>query len=230
MCRDATLLHDILTLMDGKKANICITDPPYNVNYECATKDKLKIINDKMASEKFYEFLLQAFKNIYEVLDYGCAVYVFHSDTEGLNFRRAFLDAGSHLANICVWVKNSMVMGRCDYHWQHEPILYGWKPTGSHKWYADRKQTTVWNYDRPSKNAEHPTMKPVGLVAYPIKNSSMSNCIVLDPFGGSGSTLIACEQINRICHTMELDPKYCDVIVKRYIEYTSKVENIFLLR
>lgn len=230
MCGDATCLSDILTLMDGKKANMCITDPPYNVNYEGATQDKLKIINDKMASGKFYEFLLQAFKNIFEVLDDGCAVYVFHGDTEGLNFRRAFVDAGFHLSNVCVWVKNSMVMGRCDYHWQHEPILYGWKPTGSHKWYADRKQTTVWNYDRPSRNAEHPTMKPVGLVAYPIKNSSMSNCLVLDPFGGSGSTLIACEQTNRVCLTMELDPKYCDVIVKRYIENVGTDKGIFLLR
>jgi len=147
-----------------------------------------------------------------------------------LKFPPGLCDAGFHLSNVCVWVKNSMVMGRCDYHWQYEPVLYGWKPTGSHKWYADRKQTTVWNYDRPSRNAEHPTMKPVGLVAYPIKNSSMFNCIVLDPFGGSGSTLIACEQTNRICHTMELDPKYCDVIVRRFAEYNGSDKNICLLR
>lgn len=227
MCGDATLLHDVLTLMDGKKANLCVTDPPYNIDYEGGTKDKLKIVNDKMSAEKFYEFLLQSFKNVFEVLDNGCAVYVFHSDTEGVNFRKAFKDAGFHLSNVCIWVKNSMVLGRCDYHWQHEPILYGWKPTGNHRWYSDRKQTTIWNFDKPSRNAEHPTMKPVGLLAYPIKNSSQSNCIVLDVFGGSGSTLIASEQTNRICCTMELDGKHCDVIVKRYLENAGGDENVF---
>ncbi|MCX7903027.1 MAG: site-specific DNA-methyltransferase [Caloramator sp.] len=230
MCGDSTLLHDVLTLLDGKKANICVTDPPYNVNYEGGTEDKLKIMNDKMDNNKFYEFLLSAFKNIFEVLDDGAAVYVFHADTEGLNFRKAFKEAGFHLANVCIWAKNSMVLGRSDYQWQHEPILYGWKPTGKHRWYADRKQTTIWNYDRPSRNAEHPTMKPVPLIAYPIKNSSMTNCIVFDPFGGSGSTLIAAEETGRICYTMELDPKYCDVIVKRYLEYTQDVDNVFLIR
>lgn len=230
MCGDSTLLHDVLTLLDGKKANICVTDPPYNVNYEGGTEDKLKIMNDKMEDNKFYEFLLSAFKNIYEVLDDGAAVYVFHADTEGLNFRKAFKEAGFHLANVCIWAKNSMVLGRSDYQWQHEPILYGWKPTGKHKWYADRKQTTIWNYDKPTRNAEHPTMKPVPLIAYPIKNSSMTNCIVFDPFGGSGSTMIAAEETGRICCMMELDPKYCDVIVKRYLEYTQDADNVFLIR
>lgn len=228
MCGDSTQLSDMLTLMDGKKANVCVTDPPYNVDYAGGTKDELKIVNDKMSAEKFHQFLLQAFKNVFEVMDDGCAVYVFHGDTEGLNFRKAFKDAGFHLSNVCVWVKNRMVLGRCDYHWQHEPILYGWKPTGSHRWYADRKQTTVWNFDRPQRNAEHPTMKPVALCAYPIQNSSLSNCIVLDPFGGSGSTLIASEQLKRICCTMELDPKYCDVIVKRY--YRDFPENMIKLK
>ncbi|SHF43840.1 site-specific DNA-methyltransferase, partial [Caloramator proteoclasticus] len=230
MCGDSTFLHDVLTLLDGKKANICVTDPPYNVNYEGGTEDKLKIMNDKMDNNKFYEFLLSAFKNIYEVLDDGAAVYVFHADTEGLNFRKAFKEAGFHLANVCIWAKNSMVLGRSDYQWQHEPILYGWKPTGKHRWYSDRKQTTIWNYDKPLRNAEHPTMKPVPLVAYPIKNSSMTNCIVFDPFGGSGSTLIAAEETGRICCMMELDPKYCDVIVKRYLEYTQDADNVFLIR
>ncbi|SHF44213.1 site-specific DNA-methyltransferase, partial [Caloramator proteoclasticus] len=230
MCGDSTLLHDVLTLLDGKKANICVTDPPYNVNYEGGTEDKLKIMNDKMDNNKFYEFLLSAFKNIFEVLEDGAAVYIFHADTEGLNFRKAFKDAGFHLANVCIWAKNSMVLGRSDYQWQHEPILYGWKPTGKHRWYSDRKQTTIWNYDKPLRNAEHPTMKPVPLVAYPIKNSSMTNCIVFDPFGGSGSTLIAAEETGRICCMMELDPKYCDVIVKRYLEYTQDADNVFLIR
>lgn len=230
MCGDSTLLHDVLTLLDGKKANLCVTDPPYNVDYEGGTEDKLKIINDKMDDKRFYEFLLSAFKNIYEVLDDGAAVYVFHADTEGLNFRKAFKEAGFHLANVCIWAKNSMVLGRSDYHWQHEPILYGWKPTGKHRWYSDRKQTTIWNYDKPSRNAEHPTMKPVPLIAYPIKNSSMTNCIVFDPFGGSGSTMIAAEETGRICYTIELDAKYCDVIVKRYIDYTQDADNAFLIR
>jgi len=230
MCGDSTLLHDVLTLMDGKKANICVTDPPYNVDYTGATKDALKIKNDRLEDDKFYEFLLGAFKNAFEVLDNGGAMYVFHADTEGLNFRKAFKDAGFHLANVCIWVKQSMVLGRSDYQWQHEPVLYGWKPTGSHKWYSDRKQTTIWNFDRPSKNAEHPTMKPVNLVAYPIRNSSLSNCIVLDPFGGSGSSLIASEQLSRICHTMELDEKYCDVIVKRFITQAGRTDDVFLQR
>lgn len=230
MCGDSTLLQDVLTLMDGKKANTCVTDPPYNVDYTGATKDALKIKNDRLEDGKFYEFLLSAFKNVFEVLDNGGAFYVFHADTEGLNFRKAFKDAGFHLANVCIWVKQSMVLGRSDYQWQHEPVLYGWKPTGSHKWYSDRKQTTIWNFDRPARNADHPTMKPVNLVAYPIKNSSLSNCIVLDPFGGSGSTLIASDQLGRICHTMELDERYCDVIVKRYIENAGSDKDIFLFR
>ncbi len=230
MCGDSTLLHDVLTLMDGKKANTCVTDPPYNVDYTGATKDALKIKNDRLEDGKFYEFLLGAFKNAFEVLDNGGAMYVFHADTEGLNFRKAFKDAGFHLANVCIWVKQSMVLGRSDYQWQHEPVLYGWKPTGSHKWYSDRKQTTIWNFDRPSKNIDHPTKKPVNLVAYPIKNSSLSNCIVFDPFGGSGSAIIASDQLGRICYTMELDEKYCDVIVRRFAEQAGTTDEIYLFR
>lgn len=216
--------------MDGNKANVCVTDPPYNVSYTGGTKDKLQILNDKMEDGKFFAFLLQAYKNIFEVLDDGSGIYVFHSDTEGLNFRKAFIEAGFHLSNVCVWVKNSLVLGRCDYHWQHEPVLYGWKPGGNHKWYSDRKQTTVWNFDRPLRNAEHPTMKPISLVAYPIRNSSLSNSIMLDPFGGSGSTLIASEQLNRVCYTMELDEKYCDVIVRRFVEYAGSDKDVFIVR
>ena len=158
------------------------------------------------------------------------SIYVFHADTEGLNFRRAFSDAGFYLSGTCIWKKQSLVLGRSPYQWQHEPILFGWKKKGKHNWYSDRKQTTIWEFEKPKKNSDHPTMKPVALVAYPILNSSLSNCIVLDPFGGSGSTLIACEQTDRICYTIELDEKYCDVIVKRYIEQVGNSDGVFLLR
>lgn len=230
ICGDSTKAEIYEKLMDGKKANLCVTDPPYNVNYTAGSENERKIKNDNMEDKNFYEFLLASFKNIFNSLDDGAAAYIFHADTEGLNFRKAFKDAGFHLANVCIWAKQSLVLGRSDYQWQHEPILYGWKPTGKHRWYADRKQTTIWNFDRPTKSELHPTMKPVPLVAYPIQNSSMSNCIVLEPFAGSGSTLIACEQIGRICYAIELDEKYADVIVKRYIEYVGTDEEVFLIR
>lgn len=230
ICGDSTDPVVIATLMDGKKANLCVTDPPYNVNYTAGSENERTIKNDHMEDENFYKFLLAAFKNIFNALDDGAAVYVFHADTEGLNFRKAFKEADFHLANVCIWAKQSLVLGRSDYQWQHEPILYGWKPTGRHRWYADRKQTTIWNFDRPTKSELHPTMKPVPLVAYPIQNSSMTNCIVLEPFAGSGSTVIACEQTGRICYAIELDEKYCDVVVKRYIEYVGFDEEVFLIR
>jgi DNA modification methylase len=230
ICGDSTDPVVIATLMDGKKANLCVTDPPYNVNYTAGSENERTIKNDHMEDENFYKFLLAAFKNIFNALDDGAAVYVFHADTEGLNFRKAFKEADFHLANVCIWAKQSLVLGRSDYQWQHEPILYGWKPTGRHRWYADRKQTTIWNFDRPTKSELHPTMKPVPLVAYPIQNSSMTNCIVLEPFVGSGSTVIACEQTGRICYAIELDEKYCDVVVKRYIEYVGFDEEVFLIR
>ena len=229
ICGDSTKLSDVEKLMDGKKANLCVTDPPYNVNYSAGKENERVIKNDHMEDSKFYEFLLAAYKNVIAVLDDGAGAYIFHADTEGLNFRKAFKDAGFHLANVCIWVKQSLVLGRSDYQWQHEPVLYGWKPTGKHRWYADRKQTTIWNFDRPTKSPDHPTMKPVPLMAYPIQNSSMTNCIIYEPFAGSGSTLIACEQTGRICYAVELDEKYCDVIVKRYIE-TAGEEGVFLLR
>jgi DNA modification methylase len=230
ICGDSTKAETYAALMEDKKANLCVTDPPYNVNYTAGRENERKIKNDNMEDKNFYEFLLAAFKNIFTVLDDGAAVYVFHADTEGLNFRKAFKDAGFHLANVCIWVKNSLVLGRSDYQWQHEPILYGWKPTGKHRWYSDRKQTTIWNFDRPTKSPDHPTMKPVPLMAYPIQNSTMTNCIVLEPFVGSGSTLIACQQTGRICYGVELDEKYVDVIVKRYIEYVGTDEEVFLIR
>lgn len=169
MCGDATVKSDVEKLMDNKKANICVTDPPYNIDYTGKTKDELKIKNDKMGNEQFYDFLFNSFKNIYDALADGGAIYVFHADTEGLTFRKAFIDVGFHLANVCIWVKNSMVLGRSDYQWQHEPILYGWKPNGKHKWYSDRKQTTIWNFNRPTRSLQHPTTKPIDILSYAIK-------------------------------------------------------------
>ena len=230
MCGDATSEEDVATLMDGKKANLIITDPPYNVAFE--SSDGLSIKNDKMENEKFYEFLLSAFKNMAAHLEKGGAAYVFHADTEGLNFRKAFVDAGFHLAGCCIWVKNSLVLGRSDYQWQHEPVLYGFLQNGKHYWSknAGRSQTTIWNFDKPKKNKNHPTSKPLDLLAYPIGNSSQENAIVIDTFGGSGSTLMTCEQTNRICHTMELDEKYASVILRRYVEDTDDADNVYVIR
>ncbi len=227
VCGDSTKVDTFNLLMDGKLANLVVTDPPYNVNYEGSAG---KIKNDNMGNEAFYEFLLDAFKNTEMAMAKDASIYVFHADTEGLNFRKAFSEAGFYLSGTCIWKKQSLVLGRSPYQWQHEPVLFGWKKSGKHNWYADRKQTTIWEFEKPKKNSDHPTMKPVALVAYPILNSSLTNCIVLDPFGGSGSTLIACEQAERICCTIELDEKYCDVIVKRYIEQVGSSDDVFLLR
>lgn len=227
VCGDSTKVDTFTALMDGKLANLVVTDPPYNVNYE-GTAGKIK--NDNMGNEAFYDFLLAAFTNTEAAMEQDASIYVFHADTEGLNFRKAFSDAGFQLSGCCIWKKPSLVLGRSPYQWQHEPVLFGWKKKGKHNWYADRKQTTIWEFEKPKKNADHPTMKPVALLAYPIMNSSLTNCIVLDPFGGSGSTLIACEQSNRICFTIELDEKYCDVIVKRYIEQIGDPDTVSLIR
>ena len=227
LCGDSTKEESYALLMNGKKANLVVTDPPYNVNYQ-GTAGKIK--NDNLENEKFYQFLFDAFTCMEKAMADDASIYVFHADTEGLNFRKAFADAGFYLSGTCIWKKQSLVLGRSPYQWQHEPCLFGWKKNGKHQWYSDRKQTTIWEFDKPKKNGDHPTMKPVPLLAYPIKNSSMSNCIVLDPFGGSGSTLIACEQTGRICHTIELDEKYCDVIVKRYIEQVGTAENVSVVR
>ena len=227
VCGDSTDPAVYEVLMDGVKANLVITDPPYNVNYEGSAG---KIKNDNMADEKFYEFLLAAFKNMESVMAADASIYVFHADTEGLNFRRAFADAGFYLSGCCIWKKQSLVLGRSPYQWQHEPVLYGWKKNGKHQWYTGRKETTIWEFDKPKKNGDHPTMKPIPLLAYPIGNSSMTNAIVLDPFGGSGSTLITCEQTDRICRTIELDEKFCNVIVNRYIEQVGSAEGVTVLR
>lgn len=227
VCGDSTKQETYELLMNGKLANLVVTDPPYNVNYEGSAG---KIKNDNLENEKFYQFLFDAFTCMEKAMANDASIYVFHADTEGLNFRKAFADAGFYLSGTCIWKKQSLVLGRSPYQWQHEPCLFGWKKNGKHQWYSDRKQTTIWEFDKPKKNGDHPTMKPIPLIAYPIKNSSMSNCIVLDPFGGSGSTLIACEQTNRICHTIELDEKFCDVIVKRYIEQVGSAENVSVVR
>lgn len=227
VCGDSTKTNTFDLLMCGKKANLVITDPPYNVNYEGSAG---KIKNDNMADDKFYNFLLDAFINTQNAMTDDASIYIFHADTEGLNFRRAFSDAGLYLSGACIWKKQSLVLGHSPYQWQHEPILFGWKKKGRHQWYTGRKESTVWEFDKPKKNRDHPTMKPISLLAYPIMNSSLTNSIVLDPFGGSGSTLIACEQSDRICYTIELDEKFCDVIVKRYIEQVGSSDSVSVQR
>ena len=228
MCGDATSAEDVAALMDGKKANLIVTDPPYSVSFKSSSG--LTIQNDSLKGEEFYTFLYNSFSQMAAHLENGGAAYVFHADTEGLNFRKAFVDAGFHLAGVCIWVKNSLVLGRSDYQWQHEPVLYGFLKNGKHPWYSDRKQTTIWNYDKPKRNKNHPTSKPLDLLGYPICNSSQENAIVLDTFGGSGSTMMACEQTNRICCMMELDEKYASVILRRYVEDTGDSENVFVER
>ena len=269
VCGDATALSDVEKLTDGKMADMIFTDPPYNVDYEGATKEKLRIQNDKMSNDNFYQFLYDSFVNMFAVTVNGGGIYICHADSEGINFRTAMAEAGWLCKQCIIWAKNSIVMGRQDYHWKHEPILYGWKPGAAHNWNGGRKQstviedgeivtvkpcndghiitfvnglsilsikvpsyeveysgddslTTVWRVEKPLRNAEHPTMKPITLVVRAIKNSSKQGCIVLDLFGGSGSTLIAAEQLNRICYIMELDPKYCDVIVQRWENLTGQ--------
>ncbi|MDB2127483.1 site-specific DNA-methyltransferase [Enterocloster clostridioformis] len=228
MCGDATDPNDVDKLMGDKKANLIVTDPPYGVSFKSSSG--LTIQNDSMKNEEFYNFLYTAFFNMAAHLEKGGAAYVFHADTEGLNFRKAFIDAGFHLAGVCIWVKNSLVLGRSDYQWQHEPVLYGFLQNGKHPWYSDRKQTTIWNYDKPKRNANHPTSKPLDLLGYPICNSSQESAIVIDTFGGSGSTMMACEQTNRACFMMELDEKYASVILRRAVENGIAPEDIFVER
>ena len=229
MCGDATDPADVTLLMDGKKANLCVTDPPYNCAYEGGTG--MKIMNDKWEDgKKFYEFLLDAFKNIYFHLADGGAFYCFHSDAEKVNFYNATVDAGFHYSTTCIWVKNALVIGRMDYQMRHEPVIYAFKDTAKHKFYGDRKQTTVWEFDRPTRSKLHPTSKTIPLVSYPIRMSSMENGIVLDVFGGSGSTLMAAERLNRIAHVMELDPKYASAIVRRYVADKQSTDDVFVIR
>ena len=221
ICGDSTKAETYKQLLDDRKANLVVTDPPYNVDVE---ETAGKILNDNMSDGDFYQFLLSMFTQVENHMEDDASIYVFHADTEGLNFRKAFKEAGFYLSGCCIWKKNSLVLGRSPYQWQHEPCLYGWKKKGKHQWFSDRKQTTIWEYDRPKSSKDHPTMKPIQLMAYPIQNSSMRGTIVLDPFLGSGSTLIAADQTGRVCYGIELDEKFVDVIVKRYIEVTGDTE------
>ena len=228
ICGDSTGEEIYTRLMDGQKANLVLTDPPYGVDVE---ETAGKIQNDNLPDAEFYDFLLSAFRCMQANLADDGSIYVWHADTKGLIFRKAYEDAGFYLSGCCIWKKNALVLGRSPYQWIHEPCLFGWKKGGKHQWYADRKQVTVWEYDKPKSSPDHPTTKPVTLMAYPIKNSTMTNGIVLDPFLGSGSTLIACMETDRICRGIELDPKFVDCIVKRAIAHNDgKYDDVFVIR
>ncbi len=227
LCGDSTKAETYEKLMDGKKANLVITDPPYGVSYD-GSQGTIK--NDDLKGEAFYEFLFAAFTNMEKIMANDASIYIFHADTKGLYFRRAFEDAGFHLSGVCQWVKQSLVLGRAPYQFRHEPVLFGFKKKGRHKWYAGRSETTVWEFDKPSRSELHSTMKPVPLIAYPIKNSSAVNAIVVDPFSGSFSTGIACEQLDRICYAIELEERFVDVGVKRFIEYVGSNDDVYLNR
>ena len=228
ICGDSTGEEVYTRLMDGQKANLVLTDPPYGVDVE---ETAGKIQNDNLPDAEFYDFLLSAFRCMQANLADDGSIYVWHADTKGLIFRKAYEDAGFYLSGCCIWKKNTLVLGRSPYQWIHEPCLFGWKKGGKHQWYADRKQVTVWEYDKPKSSPDHPTTKPVTLMAYPMKNSTMTNGIVLDPFLGSGSTLIACMETDRICRGIELDPKFVDCIVKRAIAHNNgKYDDVFVIR
>ena len=234
LCGSATSHEDILKLTDDETVDLVLTDPPYNVAYTGGTNEKLTIQNDNMSSEDFGAFLRDFYVNAFSALKEGAGIYVFHADSEGEKFRKYFRECGLKLTQCLIWLKNSLVMGRQDYHWQHEPclfggkeytdhdpVLYGWKEGEKHKWYNNRKQTTLLKFDRPTRNKEHPTMKPIPMLGYLITNSTKAGDCVMDMFLGSGSTLIAAEQLGRRCVGTELDPKYCDVIVDRYRKYKA---------
>ena len=216
MCGDCREKKAVSELMNGQLADLCVTDPPYNVSYQGDTAEQLTIDNDSMENDTFLVFLRQVFSYMFQVMKPGAGIYVFHADSEGGNFRVAFKQAGFKFAQCCIWAKNSICLGRQDYQWQHEPVLYGWKPGAAHTWNSDRKQTTIWNFDKPLRNAVHPTMKPIALMAYPVGNSSVPGAIVIDFFSGSGSTIMACQQVDRICYAMEIDPRYADATVHRF--------------
>ena len=217
MCGDATNPEDVAALMGEAEADLWLSDPPYNVAYEGS--NGLTIENDNMSDSNFREFLRLAFDNVHEHMKPGASFYIFHADSEGYNFRGACHDIGLKVRQCLVWKKNSLVLGRQDYQWIHEPCLYGWKDGAAHNWYTDRSQTTIMEFDKPKRNDVHPTMKPVEMLIYLLKNSSERGNTVIDTFGGSGSTLIACEQTGRVCKTMEFDPKYADVIRRRWAEF-----------
>jgi site-specific DNA-methyltransferase (adenine-specific) len=222
MCGDSTSIDHLEKLCNGRQVDMWLTDPPYNVAYEGKTKDALTIKNDSMSDDTFRQFLRDAYTAADAVMKSGAVFYIWHADSEGYNFRGAAQDAGWKVRQCLIWKKSTMVMGRQDYHWKHEPCLYGWKEGAGHLWAADRKQTTILEFDKPSRNGEHPTMKPVALFEYQMLNNTKGGDIVLDSFGGSGTTLVAAEKNGRVAYLMELDPKYCDVIVKRWEEFTGK--------
>jgi len=230
LCGDSTQTDTFKTLFGEHLADLVVTDPPYNVAYEGGTKEKLKIANDNMDDKSFYQFLYDFYTALGSYTKAGGAWYVWHADSEGANFRQAMKDAGIMVKQCLIWVKNSMVLGRQDYQWKHEPCLYGWKEGAAHGWYSDRKQTTILNFDRPSRNAEHPTMKPIRLFAYQIGNSSKQGDIVADGFGGSGTTMIACDQMGRKAYLVEFDPKYCDVIVARFIKHRKETGSSLVIK
>jgi site-specific DNA-methyltransferase (adenine-specific) len=222
MCGDSCSITDMEKLCDGQLVDMWLTDPPYNVAYEGKTKDALKIQNDSMGDDQFRQFLRDAYVTADTVMKPGAVFYIWHADSEGYNFRGAAQDAGWKVRQCLIWKKSTMVMGRQDYHWKHEPCLYGWKEGAGHLWATDRKQTTILEFDKPSRNGEHPTMKPVALFEYQMLNNTKGSDIVLDSFGGSGTTMLAAEKNGRKAYLMELDPKYCDVIVKRWEDFTGK--------
>lgn len=222
MCGDSTSVLEVEKLMDGEQADLLVTDPPYNVDYQGGTSDQLKIQNDSMSDGAFLDFLRDAFFCANSVMKPGAAFYIWHADSEGYNFRTACKEIGWTVRQCLIWNKNSLVMGRQDYQWKHEPCLYGWKDGAGHTWNSDRKQTTVIDFDRPKRNDIHPTMKPIGLFDYLIRNSSKAGELVLDTFGGSGTCIMACEQDGRRCYTMELDPRYVDAIIDRWETFTGE--------
>lgn len=222
MCVDSTSIDQIEKLCNGRQVDMWLADPPYNVAYEGKTKDALTIQNDSMSNDSFRQFLRDAYVAADVVMKPGAVFYIWHADSEGYNFRGAAFDAGWKVRQCLIWKKSTIVMGRQDYHWKHEPCLYGWKEGAGHLWAADRKQSTILEFDKPSRNGEHPTMKPVALFEYQMLNNTKGGDIVLDSFGGSGTTMIAAEKNGRVGYLMEFDPKYCDVIVKRWENFTGK--------
>jgi site-specific DNA-methyltransferase (adenine-specific) len=226
MCGDSTSIDDLAKLCDNHAVDMWLTDPPYNVAYEGATKEKLTIKNDSMGDDQFRQFLRDSYTAADTVMKSGAVFYIWHSDSEGYNFRGAARDAGWTVRQCLIWKKSSLVMGRQDYHWMHEPCLYGWKDGSGHLWAADRKQTTILEFNKPSRNGEHPTMKPVALFEYQLLNNTKGGDIVLDSFGGSGTTLIAAEKNGRVAMLMEIDPKYADVIVRRWQQFTGKIATL----
>lgn len=226
MCGDSTSQTDMEKLCGEQLVDMWITDPPYNVAYEGGTKEKLTIKNDNMEDNQFRQFLRDSYVTADTVMKPGAVFYIWHADLEGYNFRGAAKDANWVVRQCLIWKKSSLVIGRQDYHWKHEPCLYGWKDGAGHLWASDRKQTTILEFDKPNRNGEHPTMKPVELFEYQILNNTKGNDIVLDSFGGSGTTIIACEKSGRNARVMELDPKYCDVIVKRWEDFTGKTATL----